>query len=73
MAGEESVVQQYLVAKLAEVDARLAMLEARSPSSQERERLVELSARLLSALSFYEPTRNVVETRNGADRRESVQ
>lgn len=58
MAGEESVVQQYLVAKLAEVEAALEQLDAQAASvtADERKRLVDLSARLMQGLSFYQPT-----------------
>lgn len=58
MAAEGAVVQQYLVAKLAEMEARLELLETmQDASTDERERLVALSSRLVAALEFYDPAR----------------
>ena len=59
-------MQQYLVAKLAEVEARLELLDTMDDdaSPEERERLAALSSRLVAALAFYKPAPE--PSRNGA-------
>lgn len=67
VAGEGSVVQQFLVAKLAEVEASLEQLDGQADwvAADERKRLVDLSARLMAGLSYYAPAdKSRVQLRN---------